>query len=137
MEDTLQLILCDYFVPNEDRALVFYDIMLRRDGLTLQNKIEIVRALIDRRSDIDLVTKAQVRDALRRVEEFKAIRNALAHGRDVGGEGLSLEIEIVGRSGNPKKVVVSPTSHNAELAKAEALVAELDGLRARLNVQPS
>lgn len=134
MESELVGIISDYFVAKKKRS-DFERYILRRDGLTFQDKIEIVRAMLSLFSNKEVATR--LKSALTRVEGFKATRNAFAHGVDVTPKGLSqpaIHVEIVTRSGKEKVVVVTPKHHEVMLSNAEALLKELQTYRSKLNV---
>jgi hypothetical protein len=125
VEQVLVSIICDHFcregVENDFRRLLLY-----RDGLSFQDKIEIVRALLPTLRPTDLAS--QLKTALQQAEELKSLRNAFAHGLDVvgiPGDDLEIKIEIVGRSGKEKRISVTPTSHCQTMLQAEELVAKL------------
>ncbi len=131
-EQALIGIIADHFcregVETEFRRLLLY-----RDGLSLQDKIEIVRAMLPILRPVELASELKI--ALRKVEELKALRNAFAHGLDsVGahGDDLSIVIEIVGRSGIEKEVTVTPASHCKIMQDADDLSKKLRSIAEKL-----
>lgn len=120
MEHHLEKCITQFFGVR--RADDFFRIVLRRDGLTFQDKIEIVRAfepLAPRAAGLGKV--------LKEVEEFKALRNSAAHGRDDGSvqSPLKLVFGSVSRSGKEKLVEITPKSHRAFLLQADDLLERL------------
>lgn len=134
LENVLIGVISDFFSTPKQRG-DFERLLLRRDGLTFQDKIEIVRAMLHLFSNQGAA--GQLKTLLSKVEEFKATRNAFAHGVDVTPSEIApptIHIEIVTRSGKEKVVEVSPKSHQASLVQAEALLKELQNVRMRLCV---
>lgn len=130
LEDELSHIISDYFVGRKGRqAKGLMRLLLRRDGLTFQDKIEIVRGMLplfEREVEI-----FDLKDLLKRIEKFKSRRNAMAHGFDVSNKesGLMLKIEVVSRSGKEIIVEITPDSHNQKMEKAEKLLKEVQAAR--------
>jgi hypothetical protein len=132
LEDELIDIISDYF-QQLDRRADFQRLLLRRDGLTFQDKIEIVRALLPLFANRLAAERLKV--ALPEIETFKATRNAFAHGRDVtppDSKSLTLHVEVVSRAGKEKVIVVTPESHEAFLTAAERLLKEVQDVRGKL-----
>lgn len=107
----------------------FERIILRRDGLTFANKLDILRAMLPLFKNQDVVK--EIKELLVPIEEFNALRNALAHGRDitpkdVEGKTLEIHVEIVSRSGKERTVVITPNSHAEALQNASALLKRLE-----------
>jgi hypothetical protein len=115
------------------RRVDFERLLLRRDGLTFQDKIEIVRAMLSQFSNKPAAQK--LKSLLTKIEEFKATRNAFAHGTDVtpcNNTDGDIYVQIVTRSGKEKVVLVTPESHEITMSEAEALLKELHALRDEL-----
>jgi hypothetical protein len=111
----------------------FRRLLLYRDGLTFQDKIEIVRAMLPLLTNDSEVSRLKI--ALRKVEELKALRNAFAHGLDTSPtlDGkLSITIEVVSRSGVEKHITVTPETHCHIMQETEDLINELHGIRQEL-----
>ena len=126
LEDVLVKLISHHFAP-EVRRKDFERLMLRRDGLTFQDKIEIVRAMLPLFENRDAAEK--LKQLLGRIEVFKANRNAFAHGLDVTPKELpppTVHVEIITRSGKEKVLEVSPEVHREQMASAEALLNELN-----------
>ena len=132
LESELIEIISDYFLQVSKR-LEFQRLLLLRDGLSLQDKIEIVRALLP--SFANQTAAAKLRPALVSIEEFKTMRNAFAHGRDVTPpeqKPLTLHVETVSRSGKERVVVITPESHSAVMLAANKLLFDVQQLRGQL-----
>jgi hypothetical protein len=132
LEGEVHGIICDYFVSEKAKWDDFLRLVLRRDGLTFQDKIEIVRGMLPLFPDSAQTTLKRL---LLRVEEFKAIRNAFVHGLDVSADEhdpLKMRVEIIGRNGKEKVIEISPETHQELLDDAQSLLAELN--RARSSV---
>jgi hypothetical protein len=128
-------IIADFFTANSAKRCPFTRLLLLRDGLTFQDKIEILRAMTPWFAEA--AKEAKLSSVLTRVEEFKAFRNSFAHGRDSSGEvALELKVETVGRSGRPKTITVTPQSHREKLLEADRLLADLRKVRATLAPNP-
>ncbi len=108
----------------------FRRLLLYRDGLSFQDKIEIVRAMLPLLTPDSAVSRLKI--ALRKVEDLKALRNAFAHGLDnsppLDGK-LSISVEVVSRSGAEKSIVVTPETHCQTMQDAEDLFNELHIIR--------
>ncbi len=132
LEGELDSIMCDYFVGIGVKAKEFTRLFLRRDGLTFQDKIEIVRGMLPLfEPEAEMLN---LKFLLNRVEEFKSWRNAMAHGRNVphNDPELKLRIEVVTRSGKEKVVEITPESHKRKIEEARALYRELEAARSYL-----
>ena len=128
-ENEIMNIITDYFLGSSSKRSDFKRLILLRDGLTFQDKIEVVYAMLSL-----LGKKAELvnlQSILKRVEDFKSWRNALAHGLDVSTDDTKPEIsiEIVSRSGKEKTVHITPESHEQTLDEAQKLLAELQKAR--------
>ena len=134
LENVLIGVISDFFSPPRLRGH-FERLLLRRDRLTFQDKIEIVRAMLPLFHNQGAA--GRLKSLLPKVEEFKANRNAFAHGVDVTPSEISpptIHVEIVTRSGKEKVVEVTPEAHEASLTRAEALLKELQDVRGQLCV---
>jgi len=133
LEGELDHVISGYFVENHYRRGDFQRLMLRRDGLTAQDKIEIVRGMLPLLglTEEDL---ANWKSLLKRIEDFKSWRNAMAHGVDVTPEPYAgeLVIELVNRAGAEKQVRISTESHKEMVTRAEGLLEAVTGARVAL-----
>jgi hypothetical protein len=132
LENALIKIIAEYFAVNS-RQSDFERLLLRRDGLTFQDKLEITRAMLPLFSNQGAAER--LKGLLGKIEEFKATRNAFAHGVDVTPHKIappSVHIGIVSRSGKEKTVEVTPESHMALLSEAESLLHEVWSVREAL-----
>lgn len=133
LEGELVGIISDYFMRSSAKTADFERLIFRRDGLSFQDKIEIVRGMLPLFRSIDAA--GQLKKLLIKIEDFKQFRNAFAHGLDVQtGEGdkLSLKVEIIGRSGKEKTVEVTPETHEKHIANLEKLYEEVSLVRLNL-----
>jgi hypothetical protein len=122
-------IITDYFVSDAGRRDDFRRLTMLRDGLTFQDKLEIARGMIPLLEP--KASEMSLGSLLKRVEDFKAYRNAFAHGVDVSGSDTSnhLRIELVSRSGKERVIEVTPASHREMIASADKLLEELQAAR--------
>jgi hypothetical protein len=132
LEDAINGIICQYFIGSSDRENDFRRLILYRDGLTFQDKIEIVRGLIPvfgRAAE-----RCNLKTVLKRIEEFKSWRNSLAHGFDRSdqNEPNKIIVEVVSRSGTEKKIEITPASHRKMMDQADKLLKEVDQARSQL-----
>lgn len=133
LEGAVGQIIMDYFLINTSRRADFERLMLFRDGLTFQDKIEIARAMIPLLEPV--AGQVELNRLLNEVEEFKGWRNALAHGLTVdavGHPGPIIRVETVGRSGRPRVLEITPDSHRKRMDEAEALLKRLKDARTAL-----
>jgi hypothetical protein len=131
-EEEINDILSDHFKPTKGRLRHFKTFVLQREGLTFQDKLEIVRGLLPffpNRS-----AARALKPLLNEVEDFKAWRNALAHGQDVteNNTGREIEIATVSRSGRQRVYKITPASHAKKLGEAEKLLKKLQTVRSSL-----
>lgn len=134
-EEEVTGIIADYFLQTSPRKSDFQRLLLQRDGLTFQDKIEIVRAMCPLFGEKAVTVKLKA--ALKRIEDFKSWRNALAHGVDVSNDDdkPELKVEVVSRSGKEKVVHITAKAHEAKLAEAEALLDKLKAAREGLSYE--
>lgn len=133
MEGELEELISKFFCK-DGKGADFRRILLRRDGLNFQDKIEIVRAILPLTDNPDAAK--QLSATLKRIEAFKANRNAVAHGLDVTenyAPDTGLEIEIVGRSGKSRVITITPESHDEMMAVADELLKELRKLKEQVS----
>lgn len=124
MEDEINTIICDYLIGVSGRRTEFKRLILVRDGLNFHAKIEILRAMLPDLGGIS--DKYNLKKLLREIEEFKSMRNAMAHGLSVSeDDSNNLKIELVGRSGKTKVINVTPNSHNKMCQDGEELLGKL------------
>jgi hypothetical protein len=131
LEDEIVTILADHYANDATRS-DFVRLILRRDGLTFQSKIEITRATVP--AFRDHLAAAKLPGLLKRVEEFKGYRNAFAHGLDQTPEDVKGEIHVglVNRAGKETIRKVTPESHSAMMDATERLLVELRSVREAL-----
>jgi len=122
LEDIVNGIICEYFIGISDKEDDFRRLILYRDGLSFQDKIEIVRGMIPLFGDA--AEKCDLKGLLNEIEKFKSWRNALAHGLDKSDESepLKMIVEVVTRSGKEKRVEITPESHREMCEKIESLI---------------
>jgi len=133
IESELENVISGYFVENHHRRGDFQRLLLRRDGLSAQDKIEIVRAMLP----LFGLTESEVAEwktSLKQAEEFKSWRNATSHGTDVTPEPYTGEliIEIVSRAGVEKQVRITPASHAELIKRTDSLIDKLTAARISL-----
>jgi hypothetical protein len=124
LEEVTNEIIITYFSMSK-RGNDFRRLILYREGLTFQDKLDIVRGMIP----LFEITEEKVRELkslIKRVEEFKSWRNTMAHGRDVTGDEYAgkLLVEVVTRSGKEKVLEITPESHQAKMQEVEHLLAD-------------
>jgi len=129
MEDEINRLITDYFVSEKTKSNDFRRLLLYRDGLTFQDKLEIARGMTPLLGLNDQDQKL-FRAILNAVEDFKSWRNAMAHGLDMtpGDYKGVIRIEIVSRSGKEKTIEVTPESHRAKMDEAEKLYLSLKNI---------
>jgi hypothetical protein len=136
LEDVLNSIISDYFVRSHFRQDRFKRLILQREGLSFQDKIDIVRSMVTLFGN--LAEQVQLKGILKEIEDFKLRRNALAHGLDAStsADPLQLRVEFVSRSGKEKSIEITPDSYdemaanfNDLLKRAQAARNELMALR--------
>jgi len=135
MEEALAQIIASYFCKPA-LAKSFKELVLRRDGMTFQNKIDLVRTIL---SEIASPEDApHIKQTLNDVDELKEFRNALAHGLDVSPDESSLHIviETISRTGKPRKFEITPENHAARMNKANSTLSSLDKIAEQFKVAP-
>jgi len=130
LEDELNNIITGYFCRTTEIQKDFRRLILFREGLTSQDKIEIVRGMIPLFNLTD-EQKAELKSILNRIEKFKSWRNAMAHGVDVTGnkyEGV-LKVEVVNRAGKERVIEISPQSHGEKIEESENVLNDIKKIR--------
>jgi hypothetical protein len=132
LEDELNWIICEYFVRSDDREGDFRPLILYREGLTFQDKIEIVRSMIPVLGHTAKL--CNLKSILKGIEEFKSWRNALVHGLDYSNpeEPRKIVVEVVTRSGKEKRIEITPASHREMMERTEKLLEEVEEARVHL-----
>ncbi len=132
LEDAINGIICEYFIGISDREDDFRRLILYRDGLTFQDKLEIVRGLIPVFGET--AERCNLKFLLNQIEEFKSWCNTLAHGldRSIPEEPRKIVVEVVSRSGQEKRIEITPTSHREMMEKTKKLLKEVEEARSQL-----
>ena len=90
-EEQLEFLILAYFISDPRVTDNFSSTFVRSREFTMARKTELVKKILKSskhsRSDEFLAVFGEL-------EKIIAIRNAMAHGKDVGGKGLELRIEI-------------------------------------------
>jgi hypothetical protein len=129
LELALETAIEKYFAVRKDALEVFRRLMLHRDGVTFQAKIELVRSIINE-DEFDDEYRAAWKKVLKEIEAIERIRNAMAHGKDAGGSGLEMKIGTLNRAGKEVTIMVSPDSHVKGLDEGEKLKTQVTKLAA-------
>lgn len=130
LEEEIIGIISDYFLGNSKKRPNFIRLMLRRDGLTFQDKIEIVRGMLPLFPN--KAAASELKTLLAKLEDFKSFRNALAHGletKSAAEDKMSLKIEVVTRSGKEKTIEITPETHQRLTNNTETLLKNLQRVR--------
>ncbi|BCD95863.1 hypothetical protein [Marinagarivorans cellulosilyticus] len=130
LEDQVNAIISEYFIGNmNSKEDDFRRLILDRDGLTSQDKIEIVRAMIPIFGQS--AKDSNLKKILNEVEKFKSLRNAMAHGqcRTDKADPLRLKLRMVTRSGKEKIFDITPDSHRNTIAEVDELIKRLTEAR--------
>jgi hypothetical protein len=129
LEDVINGIISEYFIGRSEKEADFRRVILYRDGLTFQDKIEIVRGMIPLFGEA--AEKFDLKGLLNEIESFKSWRNALAHGFDKSDENqpLKIVVEVVSRSGKEKRIEITPESHRKMCEETEILLKKANEVR--------
>jgi len=127
LELELETAIENYFAVRSDTREAFSRLILQREGMAFQTKIDIVRIIVSG-NEFKQEYKDQWKGVLLRIEEIKRVRNAMAHGKDVGGQGLTIKVGYISRSGKETEIEIEPNSHAARMAEAEKLQDDLHEL---------
>jgi hypothetical protein len=136
LEEELIGLITDYLLGGVGtRKDSFKRLIMYRDGLTMQDKLEIYRAIVSELNLSDL-QKAEITRTLNEVIEFKSYRNALAHGRENSrrDDRLEVVIEIVTRSGKFKEVTLTEDGFEKLVDTGDRLLEELRKFRSSLKL---
>lgn len=127
-ESALEGFITNFFCFPQ-RSTLFTQLLMRRDGFTSQNKIEVIRSIIDI-LQIDDTKKKSWYATLKRIEDFKSFRNAFAHGLDITPFPYvgNLSIEIISRSGKEKKIEITQESYLILLQEGEETLKSIQNL---------
>ncbi|WP_299228927.1 hypothetical protein [uncultured Psychroserpens sp.] len=131
METLLNNLIAEFFEVPQTRINDFKRLMLLRDGLNFQDKIEITRGLIPLINNETYIK--ELKEVLKEVESFKSWRNAMAHGIDVTDDedlvdGLKIVIQIITRSGKHKELSITPTSHRQKYKESQEIIEKLENI---------
>jgi len=132
LEEELNEIISDYFIMDSNKRSEFKTFLLYRDGLTFQDKIEIVRGMLPL---FDVAPEElNLKSLLKEIEEFRSWRNALAHALDVSPDDNAplIRVQVVTRSGKERIYEITPESHESAMKKAEDLLAQVQEARKKL-----
>jgi|GEM_PF-4721425 len=125
-EEQLEFLILAYFISDPRVNENFASTFVRSREFTMARKIELVKKILKSskhsRSDEFLA-------AFGGLEKIIAIRNAMAHGRDVGGKGLELRIEIESYGGKTKTIKITPETHSQIMESAEQCLEKLKELK--------
>jgi len=140
-EDTLSEIIANYFC-RPSRKEQFTWLLLRREGLTFHDKIELVQSMVPEFTNASAAAAAQeLKPLLKRVIAFKAKRNAFAHGYDVTPKSMEddpcIHMQIARRNGEEKIVEVTVESHRETMCDAWDLLNSLQSVAKRLRAENS
>ena len=126
LEDELNDIITGFFCRISHIQADFKRLILFRDGLTFQDKIEIVRGMIPL-FDLNEETANAMKSILKRIEDFKSWRNAMAHGLDVTDDKFEgvLKVQVINRAGKEREIEISPESHRKKLEEAESTLTDI------------
>jgi hypothetical protein len=125
-EEQLEFLVMAFFL-NDHRVIELFSMtFLRSRDFTMAKKTEFVKTVLKGWDDS---RSGEFLSAIKDMEEIIAIRNAMAHGRDVGGTGLSLSIEIVSHGGKAKTIEITPESHEQIMDTAERCLDKLKELK--------
>jgi hypothetical protein len=130
MEDEVNEFILDYFLKGTGRRNEFRSIFFERECLTFQNKLDILKATFKQHAPAYL---AQTLKLIGRVESFKSLRNAFAHGNDWDdSKDLRIEIQVTSRAGKKKSIIVTPQTHQKTVDEGEALLKDLQTWRVKM-----
>jgi hypothetical protein len=132
LEEEVNNIISDYFVTDSKKRSQFERFLLHRDGLTFQDKIEIVRGMLPLLSAA--VEGLDLKSLLKEIEEFKSWRNALAHGLDISPDEKKplIKVEVITRSGKERVYEITPETHETTMKNTEDLLARIQKARKKL-----
>jgi hypothetical protein len=132
LEEEVNNIISDYFITDSKKRSQFKRFLLHRDGLTFQDKIEIVRGMLPLFSAA--AEELDLKSLLKEIEEFKSWRNALAHGLDISPDGKEplIKVEVVTRSGKERVYEITPQTHETTMKNTADLLVRLQKARKKL-----
>jgi hypothetical protein len=126
-EDQLEALITLYFVDDPNVIELFEATFIRSRHFSLSQKLEFTKKLLRQWSDSK--RSSEFKAVIEEVETLIAIRNTMAHGRDIGGTGLELLIEIQSYGGKTKEISITPETHEAAMATAERCLTKLKELK--------
>ncbi|MBI5120288.1 MAG: hypothetical protein HZA67_04740 [Rhodospirillales bacterium] len=124
IEAEIEETICDFFEVPESRNDVFSRYIMKRDGLSFQDKIEILRGLVSEQFP-DSLFRVESLKTLQKAEEYKGTRNTMAHGQDFGGDGLEIIIGVINRAGKEKRHGITPKSHRVMMKEGEDILQQI------------
>jgi hypothetical protein len=125
-EEQLELFISAYFISDPRVEESFISTFVKSREFTISRKIEFARRLLKSSKHL---RADEFLTAFKELERIIAIRNAMAHGKDVGGKGLKLKIEIASYGGKTKTIEITPESHSKIMESAEECLEKLKKLK--------
>jgi hypothetical protein len=126
LELEINKFISEYFTYRGSRKEDFRAIILHRSCLTFQDKIDIVKAVLNK--FYPKINKSEATKLLGKVEEFKSLRNAFSHGYaslTKPNEQVEVSIEMYTYSGKAKTIKITPENYKARYKEYYALFLEL------------
>jgi hypothetical protein len=125
-EEQLDFLITVYFI-NDPRVIDRFSlIFLRSREFSTSRKMTLINSLLKGWADN---RSKEFLSVITEVEQIIAIRNAMAHGRDVGGTGLDLLVAIQSHGGKTKNISITPDTHEEMLEVAERCLNKLKELK--------
>jgi len=132
LELEMNAFLIDYFLKGSSRKDEFRIHFFYRECLTLQEKIDIIKAVLTRNSST--IDKTESNQIIKIVEELKSLRNTLAHGFSdplKDDKDLKIQIELYSRSGKRKTIEISPQNHTQLMNDFDQKIKQIEAWRKR------
>lgn len=125
-EEQLEFLILAYFTDDPRVVDDFFSTFVRSREFTMARKIDFARKIV---KNSNHSRSGEFTVVFGELEKIIAIRNAMAHGRDVGGQGLKLRIEIESYGGKAKTIEISPDTHSQIMDSAEQCLEKLKELK--------
>jgi hypothetical protein len=127
MEDALNDFIIKFFLKGSSRKKEFETVFFERECLSFQDKIDLVNVTLKLFGSSE--QKSRTKTLLKKVEAFKSMRNAFAHGMmDYSGAAENeqkITIQIYNRGGNVRTHEVTIESHKKQMQIGDNIIADL------------
>lgn len=132
-EMQLEDFIRDYFVENDNKKLMFSELIVRKEFFTFEQKIKVFEKILEELKDIRFIhhtSKGEYdlmknkKDFVKKIRYIREIRNAIAHIHPFRNEGTK-DIAIIYYFDNKKKEIILNDNFNMEFFNEYFMIEEI------------